>query len=238
LAKEIIFELKGRMPHQIPLARMAAYMQEFATLIGSVDAALFSEIRSGSTRIAARPREAGGQSTIRRRVLNASVGKGPREAVAAFKKITELANADRAPAKVTDGHTAIVHFPSNLPTYDPIRVIERGHITGILEGVLRDGHKGVKARIRPDGAPMIICTASTAVGRNVGGLFLDYVRAYGSGHWRRESTGKWVCESFNIDSIERVSSASLRDAVQDLRALEMTWIDDGWDDFDEVASQA
>jgi hypothetical protein len=238
LAREIIFELKGRMPHQIPLARMAAYMQEFAALIGTDDAALFSEIRQGSTRIAAMPREAGGQSSIRRRILNASKGVGPREAVAAFRKITELANADRAPAKVTDGHTAIVHFPSNLPAYDPIRVIERGHITGVLEGVLRDGHKGVKARIRPDGGPMVICTASTAVGKNVGGLFLEYVRAYGSGHWRRESTGKWVCESFSIDSIERVSGVSLREAISDLRTLDLTWSDDGWEDFDEVASQA
>lgn len=238
MAKEIVFELKGRMPHQIPLARMASYMQEFAALIGSDDAALFSEIRPGSTRIAARPREAGGQSAIRRRVLNASVGKGPREAVAAFKKITELASADRAPAKVTDGHTAIVHFPSNLPTYDPIRVIERGHVTGLLEGVLRDGQRGVKARIRPDGEPLIICTATGAVGKRLGGLFLEYVRAYGFGHWKREKSGKWVCESLHIESIDPLSNVPLREAVRDLRGLDVAWIDDGWDEFDEVASQA
>ncbi len=238
MANEIIFELKGWMPHQIPLARMAAYMQEFAALIGADDAALFLEIRKGSTRIAAKPREAGGQSAIRRRILNASEGKGPREAVAAFRKLTELASSDRAPAKITDGHTAIAHLPSNLPTYNPARIIERGHITGILEAVSRDGRKGVKAKIRPDGEPLITCTATATVGKRMGGLFLDYVRAYGSGHWRREKGGKWTCESFSIESIDRISGAPLRDAVNDLRALDLTWSDDDWDDFDEVASQA
>jgi hypothetical protein len=238
LASEIIFELKGRMPHQIPLARMASYMHEFAVLIGAADAAFFSEIRKGSTRIAARPREAGGQSTIRRRVLNASIGKGPREAVAAFKKLTELANVDRAPAKITDGRTAIVYLPTNLPTYEPLRLIERGHITGILEGVYRDGQKGVKARIRPDKEPLVICTVAAAVGKNMGGLFLDYVRAYGCGHWRRDLTGKWLCENFHIENIDRISGASLRDAVREIRAIDFAFTDDHWDDFEEVASQA
>lgn len=238
MASEIIFELKGRMPHQIPLARMAAYMQEFAALIDAKDAAFFSEIRQGSTRIAARPRHAGGQSTIRRRVLNASIGVGPKEAVAAFKRLADLANVDRAPAKITDGRTAIVYLPTNIPKYEPLRLIERGHITGILEGVYRDGQKGVKARIRPDKEPFVICTVTSAVGKNMGGLFLEYVRAHGSGQWRREVTGKWVCESFHIESVDGISGASLWDAVSEIRALDFTLADDSWDEFDGVASQA
>ena len=235
---EIVFRLKGRKPHQIPLARMAAYMQEFATLIGAADAVLFSEIRDGSTCIAANPKGGGALSSIRRRVVDASLGKGPREACAAFDHLTDMANADRSPAKVTDGPSTIVFFPTNRPVYEPLRLHERGHITGVLEGVLRDGSKGIKARIRPDGGSMIICTATSAVGKSIGGMFLDTVRAHGSGAWRRDESGKWACEKFSIESISRVSTASLRSAVDEIRSIEMTWEDDPWADFDEAAGTA
>lgn len=238
MANEIILELKGRKPCQMPLTRIAAYMQEFATLIGSPDAAFFSGIRAGSTRIAARPRAAGGKSVIRRRIVNASEGRGPRDAVTAFRKLADFSIADRAQARVTDGRTAIIHFPSNLPAFDPIRVIERGHISGVLEGVLRDGQKGVKARIRPDREALINCTASITVGKEMAALFLQYVRADGSGHWKRESSGKWVCESFQIEKIRALSNITLREAVRDLRELDLDWSECDWDEFDGVASQS
>jgi hypothetical protein len=237
LASEIVFQLKGRKPRQIPLARMAAYMAEFAALIGTSEPVLFSEIREGSTCIAANPRGNGSASVIRRRIISASRGEGPKDARAAFRHLTELANADRARAKVTDGSTTIVHLPSNLPVYDPLKLIERGHITGILEGVYRDGN-AVKARIRPDGESIIYCTATAAIGKNMGSLFLDHIRAFGSGTWRRSQSGKWVCESMHIESISKVSAAPLRAAVDELRTLDLAWEEDPWADFDEVAGHA
>jgi hypothetical protein len=237
LAGEIVFELKGRKPRQIPLARMAAYMQEFAALVGTSEAVLFSEIRPGSTCIAANPRGNGTSSVIRRRIINASKGKGPKEARTAFRRLTELASGDQTRAKVTDGHTTIVYLPSNLPAYDPLKIIERGHITGILEGVYRDGN-GVKARIRPDGGSMIICTASAAISKSMGNLFLDHVRAFGSASWRRDQSGKWTCETMQIESISKVSTASLRAAVDDIRAIDLVWEDDPWADFEDLAGHA
>lgn len=235
---EIVLDLKGRLPGQFTLARMAEYMQQFALLAGGADRILFSEIRQGSTCIAARPTSPGGISIVRKRVENASRGNGPRDARKAFLRLADMAEKDGVPGKITDGKLAIAYLPTNRPQYRPLKLYERGHLTGVLEGVLRDGPSGVKARIRPNASKQIICTATPGVAKKLGEMFLDDVRVFGPGWWERDADGKWACETIHIESVEKLRDDNLANAVADIRKTPIEWLDDPWDEFESVAGEA
>lgn len=235
---EIVLEMKGRRPGQFTLARIAEYMQQFAVLAGGGGQLLFSEVREGSTCIAARPSGPGATSVVRKRIEKASRGGGSREACRAFLRLADMAEADGVPGRIMDGKLAIAHLPTNRPRFQPLRLHERGHLTGVLEGILRDGSSGVKARIRPQGARQVICTATASVAKKLGEMFLDDVRVFGPGWWERDSDGKWACESLHIESVDKLRPDSLASAVADIRRTQITWSDDPWDEFDSVAGEA
>lgn len=232
---ELVLELKGVRPSQMPLARLAAYMREFAQLIGD-GPFLFSEIREGSTRVAARPPAGGSLSKARARVERASAGIGPREARAAYQKLCEMTAADALPGRVLEGASTVLHFPRARSSVSAIKLYERGHITGELSAVLKDGEKGgVKARIRPaDGGPYVYCTADEKIGREMGALFLCSVRAYGAGWWVRNDDEAWVCEDLHVDEVHRVYDVGLAEAVENLRGLDLTWDEDPFADFESA----
>lgn len=233
---ELVLELKGVRPSNLPLARLAAYMREFASLIGD-GAMLFSEIREGSTCVAARAAPGGSLSKARARIERARVGQGPREARSAYRNLCDMTATDGYPGRVREGATTVLHFPQRLNNRAHLRVHERGHITGELSGVLRDGEKGkVKARIRPmNGGTFIYCTANETIGKKMGAMFLLTVRVYGAGWWTRNEDGTWVCDSLHVDEVHRVENTDLRRAVDDLRRLDITWEDDPFADFEGAA---
>lgn len=227
---ELVFELKGRLPSQTPLSRMAAYMSEFAVLLGGQNSLLFSEVRKGSTCIAARAKQGGALGQARQRAIRASRGEGPKDAQSAFKKLCRLANDDRLPAKIKSRSGVLLYLPSFEPAQFPLKVRDSGHVTGELSGIVRDGKSGVKARIRPlDGGPLVYCTADEKIGREMGNYFLSYVRVYGTGWWIRDIDGNWSCESMQVESAQKLENVSISDAIRKIRSLEIDWSDDPFD---------
>lgn len=238
-ANELVFELKGKTPDQMPIARLAAYMKEFAALLGGKEPPMFSAVRRGSTCIAATLPASGGMSAARKRVYEASKGFGPKEAQKAFDALTALAEADRAPARVLAKSGTVIHLPrsSNYPR--PLSVHERGSITGRLTGMVDDKAGGAKARIRPmDGGPLVFATASGRVADGLGTFFRKYVRIYGFGEWRRNEDGKWLCAGIEISEIHTVDNVNVVEAITSIRELPIAWSENPFDEFDSDVNSA
>lgn len=230
VSDELIFELKGKLPQQVALSRMASYMAEFAILVGGRGDALFSDIRRGSVCIATRPGKEMSVGEARNRAILASRGEGPKDAQMAFNRICAMSAEDRLPAKVRSQSGVVLHFPVPKVVRPALRIRDTGHVTGELSGIVRDGKDGVKARIRPlDGGPLVYCTADERIGRELGNYFLGCVRVYGSGWWERNQNGEWSCQTLHVESAKKVSTAALNEAFKELRALDITWSDDPFD---------
>lgn len=228
-SKELVLELKGKEPQQLTLKRVAEYMNEFASFIGSNSETLFSEIRVGSTCIAAQA-AAGGTTKLQKRAIDASRGLGPLDAQKAFMKISEMASQDRLPARFWANRSVILHFPKPPKKFEPLKIWERGHITGVVSGLVGDGKSGVKVRVRPlDGGPLVYCKTNERFGRELGKNFLSCVRVFGPGCWARGVDGTWVCEEIEVEEVIVVEQTQLEDAFASLQELDVTWTDDPFD---------
>lgn len=236
---EIILEIKNLHPDELTLNRMAAYMREFSTLLGAHDKLRFSAVRIGSTCIVAKPSSAGGISAIRKRVLAASKGDGPKEAIAAFDKLSSMASDDGTPAKILDGVFPLAFLRANRPISPALRIYDRGHVSGVLEGLLRDSRSGaVKAKLRPADGPQINCTVDKKMAPRIGEYFLCPVRVYGPAQWERNSDGQWSCVELQIEDVIKLNTAPLSEALENLRNIPIEWEDDPWDGFEDLDEAA
>jgi len=230
---DLVFELKGKLPKQVALSRMASYMAEFATLIGGKGEILFSDVREGSTCIAAKVGKGGSVNQSRERAVLASRGSGPRDAQKAFEKICQMSQEDNLPAKIRANSAIILHFPTPKLVRSALKIQDYGSLTGELSGIVRDGKAGVKARIRPlDGGPLIYCTADEKTGRELGNYFLGFVRVFGNGWWSRSADGEWFCDSLHVESAYKVNNVSVSEAFKTMRELDVEWSEDPFG-FDE-----
>lgn len=237
---EIELHLSGRKPQDIPLARLAEYMREFAILLGQPDNVFFSKIEDGSTRILAYAKQGRDLGPAARRAVALSQGEGAIEARRARDKIGGMARTDRRRARVLRNRTTLLHISPEPATSTELKVRDRGHITGQLWGILTDSADTMKVRIRPfDGGPQVQCTASVQLAEKIGVHISKPVRAFGSGWWRKGTDEKWICESLEIESIEAVKSHKLSDIFGELRALPLEWDDDPFlDEFWRESRQA
>jgi len=236
---ELIFVLANKKPGQLSVARLAAYMKEFATLLGAKGMPMFSAIRSGSTCVAVTFAESGGLTTARKRAHEASRGFGPKEAQNAFDTLTTMAAEDRTPARVVAKSGTVVHFPRSHNYHRPLSVHERGSVTGRITGMVDEKTGGARVRIRPtDGGPLVYATASSQTADGLGKFFRQHVRIHGFGEWKRSDTGGWVCAGIEIDEIYPVENVTVLDAVKSLREVKVDWLENPFDGLDSDANLA
>lgn len=232
---ELIFELKGVKPDQLPMTRMSMYMKEFACLLGGKGEAIFSDVRLGSTCIAAKF-VAGGASTARKRVIRAGQGHGAKDAQTAFQKLAEMASEDGVPARVVSQSATIIHFPRVDKEPTPLAVHQFGQVTGRLTGVV-DDESGAKARIRPvGGGGLIYATAPETIADNIGQYFRRCVRIKGWGSWQKDAQGIWTCSDIQIVHIRAVEDATIKQAIEAVGQLDITWADNPFDGLDSVGT--
>ncbi|MGZ9809961.1 hypothetical protein ACXN5S_05805 [Pseudoroseicyclus sp. H15] len=238
-SNELVFELKGVKPDQVPMARMAQYMAEFSSLLGKQSGPLFSGVREGSTCIAASLTQDGGLSAGRRRVFDASRGEGPRDAVSAFEKLTQMAAEDRHPARVIERSGTVVHFPKSASKVKRISVTEFGSITGRIAGIVDDKDGGARVRIRPmnDGA-LIYGSVSGQLINTLGAYYRKYVRMSGIGEWVKDEGGAWSCTGIAVSEISVVDNISVLEAISRVRELNLIWTDDPFEELDGGISRA
>ncbi len=211
--------IEGLTPEDLPMRRLAAYLEEFARLLGEEASTRFESVSSGSARVTARVLPVA-VPKVRRRLI-AARDDALSEAHPLINRLDDMMADDNASGILTEeGQPAIIfHFPGIMARTARLPpVTEAGSIQGEL---VRIGGRGedVRATLR-DGDRYFTCIVSKDLARRLREhLYERPLRLHGRGRWRRTPDGTWelIDESFRASDFDVLDPASLRDAALKLR---------------------
>lgn len=210
----------------LPMARLAEYMAELATLLGERERVHFSHLEKGSA-VLVSTIESVAFPKVEDRVARVREGSAPKDAMQAYRNIDNLLAKDGAVA-VLRGPTQsnVIEFPGRSRPkpvrYGPFREV------GTLDGrIIRIGGRDETIPVwLKDGEVEYHCNVrGEQVARRLAPYYLNgVVRVYGSGKWVREENGTWKLEQFDITEFEVLDDGPMTDVVGKLRAVEgSTW---------------
>jgi hypothetical protein len=223
--KRLIFYIDAYSPETIPMAKLAEYMADFATLLGKENAVHFAGLEKGSTRIAARV-EFEDLPKVTARLHEIRRGTPPKDAAKIFDQIdTRLANDNAIGRILVEGEAGAVPaellaFPGrtrpHAQSYGPFT--QEGHLDGVLISV---GGKDdtISLRLQNGDTTYTNCDTTRPTARELGKHLFEPIRVHGTGRWMREQDGKWTLMRFRVHRFEVLESANLRDTVTALRAV-------------------
>lgn len=222
---EISWILEGRTPDQIPMARLAEYMQNLAALLGEIESVHFDRVEEACTKVVAKLDGGISAGRVQSRLYAVRDRRAPPNAMRAFGRINEMVGEDKGSARILYGAGVILRFPGTQNICKkPFNFIDSATITGKLYALSEGPSGGIRARIRPRGqSNYVACTADRNIGGTLRNYFLETVRVQGRGTWERADTGEWSCQSLHIQGVFSVKDISLRDAIDAMRKIEADW---------------
>lgn len=236
--KEFIFKINAYTPKTMPMARLAEYMADLATLLGEKDKVHFEELVHASTGLKYNV-EHEAEPKVRERIRLVHNNSAPVEAQNAFKAINKRLKEDNGDAVIKEGSAEIIAFPGIKETVVPVfgPVTQSGSVDGTI---IRMGGKN-------DVVPVTILSRD---GLEIKGhakkhlaielkhhMFETEMRFSGNGKWTRNEEGAWILESFIITGFEQFEGRTLTETVSELRNVKGSgWsnIDDPWKELKDL----
>ena len=209
-------------PATLPMARLAEYLADLATVLGEKECVHFLKLRDSSTTVVhvvdheAVPR-------VRERLHAARIGEADSEARNAHARIQQRLYQDNARAVLRvagNEEEHLLSFPSGTrdsePQYGPFS--EHGQLYGVPISV---GGKRPIVNVRlQDGDRIHNCEADRDVALRMAPLlFHHHLRVYGTGRYSRDSEGQWEMRSFRISHFDELDDRPLAETVERLRAV-------------------
>jgi hypothetical protein len=222
---EYRFKIDAYSPETMPLGRLAEYLADLAILFGEDKSIHLIEVEEGST-VLVNLIENEAEPKVREN-LDAVVRKdAPPERMRAAKNIDERLRKDNAVGDITDPTGGkVIAFPGR----DRIEPMAYGPFNqpGSLDGVpIAVGGELDLVPVHLEGRHGEIhnCVAKRSVAKEVAEhLFTNIIRVEGVARWVRRPTGQWEMVKFTIKDFKKLADASLRDAIQNLRAIPAEW---------------
>lgn len=235
--RELKFVIEGEIdghkitPLNLPMARLAEYLTELATLYGYKDYVHFLRVDEGSAAPVVLIDEEE-EVRILERVRKSPTVEGEPAAHRAYEALNHKLIEDNAVARIADFKGAkILAFPGKetaIPkVYGPFS--EQGFVDG---EIVRVGGKDETIPIwlrRADGRMFYCETTNRQIAEELAKLLYRTIRAFGYGTWLRNENEEWVLQKFVIKTWEGpLHLDDLSVIVAHLRA-----IDGGWKDVDD-----
>jgi hypothetical protein len=190
------FHIDAFTPSSIPMARLAQYISELASLLGNTENVHFSGIKKGSVRVVARVASEAAPK-VRVRLNNARDPLASNDVRRHFKKIDEMLRSDNAVGNLKRGTSNVIVFPGRkAATNDPYGPFtEASAMDGM---VVRVGGADETAHILVENHERKVlsaeCTRDLAV-RLAPHLYKS-IRLIGTARWWRDETGE--CQLLNF----------------------------------------
>lgn len=209
-ATKFTLNIDGVVPNDLPMRRLAAYLDEFARLLGEEASTRFDSVTEGSTRLTARLFPVAAPK-VRLRLAAARDG-ALEDARRSINRLDTMLSEDNASAALSEeGQSGIIiRFPGAHARNAQLPVVPEA---GFLQGELvRIGGRddSAHANLR-DGRRVYTCVVTKELARAMGKyLFGPPLRLHGRGRWRRAQDGTWELVEFRANEFEVLDSAGLR----------------------------
>lgn len=217
--QEYRFRIDAFTPETIPMARLAEYMADLATLLGSQERVHFSRVELGSLQILHEV-EYEAIPKVKERLHGIRTRNAPEDAIKAYSNLDKKLAEDNAKASIETANDKVMEFPgrerTQLNAYGP--VTEPGTFDGIL---IRVGGRDETVPVYLlEGDVVHKCNSNREMAKKLAPhLFGKTLRVHGAGKWNRDEFGNWVMERFNITDFTLLDESSLTDVVSGLRSI-------------------
>jgi len=238
--RERRFKISVYAAATMPMARLAEYMGDIATLLGESKYVHFSHLEDGST-IIRLVEEDEALSKIDERLARTRQGEGPSDANEAIKRINRKLREDNGTGSLTEITGAeIIGFPGCEAAEDSFGAFnQQGSLDGVVIVV---GGKGdpVPVHIQClENADLVHnCYAARDVAKTLARyIFGPELRVSGTGRWLRDAEGNWNLDRFTIASFEVLNEEPLTSVVASLRAVkgsEWETLEDPWAELAQI----
>lgn len=218
---EYRFLIDAFSPETLPMARLAEYMAELATLIGEEKSVHFVKLEAGST-VLIQSVEWEAVPKVQERIQAVRMKEGPPEAQKAFENLDRKLARDNAKGELRDQLGAnVIQFPGrNRETADFYGPFNQ---PGVLDGILiRVGGERdpVPVHLEDGVGEVYMCHASRHIARSMApNIFGPILRVSGTGRWHRTQEGQWEMDRFNISTFDVLRGTTFRNLVNKLRTL-------------------
>jgi hypothetical protein len=235
------FKIGAFTPSTIPMARLAEYMGDLATMLGEPAAVHFVELTESSTNVI-HTVESEAFPKVEARVASVRRGDGEVVALNAYRALNKKLKEDSAEGSlVVDGEPTrgmLLEFPGvHTPEPDIIDPVKQA---GAIDGVvIRLGGKDKTVPVWVmNGDVTYRCNCTRAVARQLGShIFGSELRFVGSGTWIRNEDGIWSLKNFDIQSFEPLDQTPLEKFVHDLREIKGEWGPGDWNELLDLRNE-
>lgn len=217
--EEYKFRIDAFKPDTIPMSRLAEYMADVATLLGTQEHVHFLRLEDGST-VLVQEVEYEAVPKVRERLEGIRTRSAPDDALKAFSDIDQKLSEDNASGLLETEMTRVIEFPgrnrSKTEVFGP--VVQPGTIDGVL---IRVGGRDATVPVYLlEGEIIHKCNSNREVAKRLAPhLFGGTLRVHGFGKWNRDSFGNWVMERFNITDFTPLDDSNLSVAVAKMRSI-------------------
>jgi hypothetical protein len=209
-------------PANLPMARLAEYLADLATILGEKDCVHFVELREGSASVVHAVEHAA-IPKVRAHISRAQVKDADPEVAGAFERIDHRLRADNAFAilrPVSQPESRLLYFPGvSRPIdeeYGPF--YEQSQLYGVPIAV--GGKKNIVNVNLQDGEVVHYCEATRELALQIAPLmFNHHLRVLGIGRFVRDADARWVMKGFRISQFDKLDARPLAETVERLRAV-------------------
>ncbi|MSP47937.1 MAG: hypothetical protein EXQ95_01295 [Alphaproteobacteria bacterium] len=216
---EFRFKVDGLTPATLPMWRQAEYMRELARLLGEKEHVRFLDLEPGSA-IFRQQVEHQAAPKVRARVLSLLAPDASDDVMRPFRRLDQMLADDNAVGELRERNqrSVVVRFPGRDGTTAEIGpIVQEGSVSGELVwvgGEDRTAHAHVR-----DGDVKIPCEVPRDVAKQLGSLLFQNIRLSGKGRWKRNRNGAWELLEFKATDFAKLSDATFREAVTQLREV-------------------
>lgn len=211
--------INGTRPSEMPMARLAKYMAEYASFLGSTEHIHFDRVEEGSLELHAyAPSDY--IAIISPRVRSASMGDETAPGYSPWRRLNDLLAQDGLDAELplpNGGET--IRFPGREHDSRAIRTVTQA--TSIQGRLIKLSGAGdvIHVGLEMDGSLPASITVDVATSHSLSPYWHKFIRLSGDGRWKRDEKGRWMLDRIHAKSFEPLEDIPIGEALDRLRKI-------------------
>lgn len=201
------------------MARLAQYMAEYASLLGSTEHVHFDRVQEGSLELHAYA-PADYVAVISPRVRAASMGDDTVPGYSPWKKLNDFLAQDGLKAELPlPKGGEVISFPGRTHDSKAIRTVTQAtSIQGRLVK-LNGGGDVVHVGLEMDSDLPAKISVDVTISHQLAPYWHKFVRLSGDGKWKRDENGRWILDRLHAKSFEPLEDIPLGEVLDRLRQI-------------------